>query len=166
MRAIDLFAGAGGFSTGATLAGCDVVWADAERFAEKVRQNGDCWEWAAGLMGGGYGQFHYQGKPAYAHRWLYELAIGPIPDGLTLDHLCRNRKCVRPDHLEPVTRGENVLRGIGPSGVAVRATHCPKGHPYSGENLVIKKDGSRRCKECHRINANTRYHRRKASEGY
>lgn len=133
---------------------------DLRRFFEKVEDKGDCWEWAVGLMGGGYGQFHFDGKPNYAHRWIYELVNGPVGSDLTLDHLCRNRKCVRPDHLEPVTRGENVLRGVGPSAIAAKATHCPQGHPYSGENLTVKKDGTRRCKTCHRERERTRRQRK------
>jgi len=141
--AIDLFAGAHVFNA-------SVSAADIERFAAKVERAGDCWRWTAGLMGGGYGQFHYQGSPRYAHRWLYEQLHGPVSAELTMDHLCRNRWCVNPSHLEPVTRGENVLRGISPAARAAMATACPSGHPYSGENLAIKSDGSRRCRACHR----------------
>ena len=140
MNAIDLFAGAGGFSDQQALM----------RFAEKVQSEGDCWCWTAGLVGGGYGQFHHDGKPNYAHRWLYERAIGPVDPKMTLDHLCRTRRCVRPDHLEVVTRGENVLRGVSPAANAARATHCPAGHAYAGPNVSMKKDGSRRCATCHR----------------
>lgn len=161
VKAIDLFAGLGGWSTGARMAGVEVVWADLERFAAKIEKNGDCWQWKAGLVGGGYGQFHFSGRPNYAHRWLYQVVVGHIPDGMTLDHLCRNRKCVNPLHLEVVTRGENVMRGVGPSAMAAKATHCPQGHPYSGENLSIKKDGSRRCRACHRASQLSRYKRSK-----
>lgn len=81
------------------------------------------------------------------HRVVYELVVGPIPDGMQLDHLCRQRACCNPDHLEPVTCLVNVRRGIGHGS----ETHCPKGHPYSGENLQIhqNKGGPRRvCKQC------------------
>nr|WP_246434856.1 HNH endonuclease signature motif containing protein [Quisquiliibacterium transsilvanicum] len=154
MTAIDLFAGLGGFSEGARQAGVRVAWA---RFAAKVEKAGDCLEWTAGLMGGGYGQFHFEGRPHYAHRWLYERTVGPIPDGMTLDHLCRNRRCVNPVHLEVVTRGENVLRGEGPSAKAARTRRCPAGHEYTGANVSIKRDGSRRCLACHRERERKRY---------
>lgn len=85
-----------------------------------------------------------------AHRVVYEELVGPIPDGLMLDHLCRVRHCVNPEHLEPVTNRENVLRGEGHSAKAARATHCLKGHPYAGENLRILSNGWRRCRACHR----------------
>lgn len=147
MRAIDLFAGAGGLADQKSL----------ERFAEKVAPKGGCWLWTAGLMGGGYGQFHFDGRPHYAHRWLYERAVSAVDQVMTLDHLCRNRRCVRPSHLEVVTRGENVLRGESPAARGSRATHCPSGHPYSGNNLSIKRDGSRRCLTCHRERERRRF---------
>lgn len=131
-----------------------------ERFFEKTRilENG-CIEWTGGLNGAGYGQF-YRGKrfrgdtgKTYAHRWAYEYFIGPIPDGLHLDHLCRNRRCVNPTHLEPVTVRENLLRGVGPSAMHARKTHCPAGHPYAGKNLYTNPKGARYCRECGRIHA-------------
>jgi len=86
-----------------------------ERFMTKVAIHGDqpedCWEWTAGENGVGYGRFHVDGRLVYPHRFAYELYVGPIPEGLDLDHVCRNRRCVRPSHLEPVTRRENLLRG-------------------------------------------------------
>lgn len=100
-------------------------------------------------MGGkdrGYGQFWDGTKTVRAHRFSYELARGKIPEGLDLDHLCRNRACVRPDHLEPVTDKENVHRS--PIHFATR-THCPKGHPYSEENTYVSPQG-RTCKKCQR----------------
>lgn len=123
---------------------------EVDRFAAKVAADGECWRWTAGLMGGGYGQFHFRGSPKYAHRWLYEQTRAQVAADLTMDHLCRNRWCVNPAHLEPVTRGENVLRGVSPAARAAAAVSCPAGHPYSGDNLAIKRDGSRRCRACHR----------------
>lgn len=132
-----------------------------DRFAEKtvLLPNG-CIEWIGGLNGVGYGQF-YSGHEtpddtgkAYAHRWSYEHFIGPIPDGLHLDHLCRNRKCVNPTHLEPVTIRENLLRGIGPSAENAKKTHCPQGHQYAGDNLYVQPaTGMRFCRTCARDRA-------------
>lgn len=129
-----------------------------ERFWDKVSAdlNGGCWEWKGAVSGGnatgGYGQMRDAGKTLYAHRLSYETLSGSIPDGLHLDHLCRNRKCVNPLHLEPVTCKENLMRGIGPTSKHAAKTHCKQGHPYSGENLRMC-NGSRRCRTCDRKSA-------------
>lgn len=143
-----------------------------ERFAEKVAlTDTGCIEWIGGLNGVGYGQF-YVGRTSldetgktYAHRWSYEYHVGPIPDGLHLDHLCRNRSCVNPEHLEPVTVRENVMRGESPSATHAKKTHCPEGHPYSGDNLYVHPiKGTRHCRTCGRVRALAKYRRnRKAS---
>lgn len=93
-----------------------------ERFWAKVQPTGFCWEWIASLKPNGYGQFSPRpGRVAYAHRYAYELLVGPIPTGADLDHLCRNRRCVNPDHLDPVDRRTNLLRSpITLSGAALR----------------------------------------------
>lgn len=88
-----------------------------------------------------------------AHRLYYELEKGPIPLGLTLDHLCRVRCCVNPEHLEPVTSVENVMRGENFFAQQARRTHCPKGHPYAGDNLFFSKKGERKCRLCDRARA-------------
>lgn len=90
----------------------------------------------------------WHGKDVLVHRKVYELLVGPIPDGMTIDHLCRNRKCCNPDHLEVVTMRENVLRGTGPTAEKYRQTHCIRGHLLSGDNLYITPQGRRECREC------------------
>jgi len=120
-----------------------------ERFWKKVEKTDSCWNWTAYTIRG-YGQFRYDGKGVYAHRFSYELLKGKIPDGLTLDHLCRNRKCVNPDHLEPVTNKENILRGEGITAKSARQTHCKNGHEFTLENTIRRKDqpNNRICKIC------------------
>lgn len=121
-----------------------------ERFWSKVDATGPCWEWTAHVGRAGYGQIHLEGRTALAHRVAYQLLVGSIPDGLQLDHLCRNTKCVNPDHLEPVPGRVNILRSAGPSAQHAIKTHCPQGHPYSQGNLHVTKSGQRKCRACNR----------------
>lgn len=120
---------------------------NAARFEAKINRSGDCWLWTGAVQSSGYGSFGHGGRTYLAHRVSYELHVGPIADGLTIDHLCRQRLCVRPDHLEPVALAENVRRG----GRALR-TECPSGHLFAGDNLIVKAraDGrtERRCRAC------------------
>jgi hypothetical protein len=118
------------------------------RFWSRVEKTSTCWNWTDWIRQDGYGRFFVDGKTKYAHRVAYELLKGPIPTGLTLDHLCRNRKCVNPDHLEAVTNKANILRGKAPQAKNARKTHCKKGHPLSGDNLYINPKGERNCRTC------------------
>lgn len=113
---------------------------------------GHCWLWKASTTFG-YGQFAPRNKmrPLRAHRFAYELLVGPIPEGLELDHLCRVRHCVNPAHLEPVTHRENCLRGVGRSAINAVKTECANGHLYDAENTYIDRAGSRHCRACRRI---------------
>lgn len=122
---------------------------DMSRFwAKVVIDPSGCLLWAAAASGRGYGRFGHGGRQVQAHRFAYTALVGPIGDGLVMDHLCRNRACVRPDHLEPVTNRENLLRGEGPSAVAAARTHCVHGHPFDEANTWLDKKGKRRCRSC------------------
>lgn len=122
-----------------------------DRYVEK-QENG-CWIWTAALNNHGYGTtVGVDKRHAYAHRLSYELHVGPIPDGMSLDHLCRTPACVNPDHLEPVTQRENVLRGRGPFARNAAKTHCIRGHAYTPENTYYRRDRiGRMCRECNRL---------------
>ena len=124
-----------------------------ERFWSKVDKSGDCWLWTGALGRGGYGHFYWQGTNKRAHRVAYKFAVGPIPEGLYLDHLCRVRNCVNPSHLEPVTPGENTRRGETGHHMrekATRITHCPQGHAYDASNTRVRPGGKRECRACDR----------------
>lgn len=122
----------------------------------------ECWIWEAGKFRG-YGCFYSSiaKKQQRAHRVAYEMFVGPIPEGLHLDHLCRNRGCVNPAHLEPVTNRENVLRGVGPTAVNAKKTHCPRGHALEGDNIYWRPTG-RRCKQCVREHNRENFQRAQA----
>lgn len=122
-----------------------------KRFWASVRKTKECWDWTGCITTNGYGQFSAGGKGYCAHRFSYEVNKGTIPEGLTLDHLCRNRACVKPDHLEAVTLKVNLLRGFSVSALNARKMECIKGHPLFGENLRTLIDGERICRTCHFI---------------
>jgi hypothetical protein len=120
-----------------------------QRLLDRVRETETgCWEWQGYRTPAGYGQMCVNSKLNLTHRLAYELFVGPIPAGLHIDHLCRNRGCCNPDHLEPVTPGENSRRGDTGAHYG-RRTHCGYGHAYTPENTYIHpRVGERVCKEC------------------
>lgn len=125
-----------------------------ERFLSKVSK-GECWEWQAYRDRDGYGKFfthkvNGQAVKEYAHRWAYSRWKGEIPAGYEVDHLCRNRGCVNPAHLEAVSKRENNLRSESLSAKRSRQTHCQNGHEYTDESTHISKRGQRRCRICDR----------------
>lgn len=122
---------------------------------ERLPKEG-CWLWTGARNGSGYGRIQVARRRHLAHRVMYELANGPIPSGLVLDHLCRTPLCVRPDHLEAVSQRENLLRGKTITARNAAASHCPRGHEYSAANTVVR-GGSRKCIECNRAR-NRAYH--------
>ena len=125
-------------------------WGTASRrFWSKVEKTESCWLWRGNQFRNGYGYFGVtEGEGRLAHRFSYEELVGPIPEGLTIDHLCRVRACVNPSHLEAVTLRENIRRIPHPNRAK---THCPNGHAYEGDNLYLNpKTGARICVECGR----------------
>lgn len=148
-----------------------------ERFWEKVDKSGPfprdplimlpdgCWLWTALINPRtGYAQFHPNRTPVLAHRWAYEVIRGdPIPVDMEIDHLCRVRHCVNPDHMELVTHRENQWRGNGPTGINHRKTHCKRGHPFDDENTYYHElSGQRSCRACHAMRERRRRRERQA----
>jgi hypothetical protein len=109
-------------------------------------ENG-CLIWRGRINMHGYGVLH----ETRVHRLIYELIEGPIPPGLQIDHLCRNRACVNADHFELVTSRENTLRGDGPTAINARKTHCKRGHAFSAKNTYINRNGGRSCRKCMKL---------------
>jgi hypothetical protein len=137
-----------------------------QRFWAKVDKNGPlpqkrpdlgpCWMWKGRLTEKGYGRFNLDHrKSVYATRFAYESMHGPIPKPLVPDHLCRVRACVCPDHIEPVTNKENILRGECPQAQLARQTHCKRGHPLTGRNLILRAN-QRNCRTCKNLRDNAR----------
>ncbi len=146
------------------------------RFRERLDRRGpdECWPWPS-VKTDGYGRIHNPGGSPLAHRVAYELLVGPIPDGLQLDHTCHtraahtcrggptcaHRRCVNPALLEPVTPKQNSLRSSAVPPRRAPKTHCPKGHAYAGDNVSVHKRGYRRCRTCHNADVLARYYRNK-----
>lgn len=132
-----------------------------ERIIQRTdRTTSDCWLWTRSLDRYGYAEIKVQGRHHLAHRLSYEVLVGPIPEGLVIDHLCRKRHCVNPAHMEPVTPLENTLRGSAPSVINASKTHCPQGHPFDGANTIIRPSGGRRCRACHNASTNRKVRNR------
>lgn len=151
-----------------------------QRFWSKVERGApdDCWPWAEGLTAGGYGKFSGpRGATMLAHRYGYELVVGPIGEGLNLDHLCHtrvresctdvavcpHRKCVNPRHLEPVTMGDNLQRGNTFQRANSEKTHCPADHEFDEANTQVNPRGERQCRACRREQARASRARKKAA---
>ncbi len=133
-----------------------------ERYREEDRgYETPCWIWQMTITKYGYGVFYYDNKKWRAHRYFYTVFKGPIPDGLVIDHLCRVRECVNPNHLEAVTTRENTLRSDNFIAVHARKTHCIRGHPFGEANTRMTPKG-RDCRTCARMRARAR--RAKARE--
>lgn len=135
---------------------------DLLRFHEKWVAVDECLIWTANVNSQGYGLFWLKDRKVLAHRLAYEMATGPIPDGLTIDHLCRTTRCVCPSHLEAVTHRENVRRGTSPAAIAGQRASCARGHVYDDANTYITRRGGRDCRACHRERERRRRIRRRS----
>jgi len=124
----------------------------------------DCVRWTGTIRPDGYGVLVVDGRQWLAHRWAYTTEAGPIPEGLVIDHLCRNRSCVFIPHLDVTTIGENVLRGDTLPAANLKKTRCPQGHPYDEDNTYTDPRGHRHCRVCGRARCLT-YNRRKREGG-
>ncbi len=136
-------------------------------FWARVNKGGPngCWLWIGAMFGSGYGKVALEKRTFYAHRISYEFVKGPIPTHLELDHLCRVRNCVNPDHLEAVDHRTNVLRSPLGFGAKAAQTECIHGHPFDSENTIIKKNGTRACRACTKVWASESRRRRRVRLG-
>lgn len=130
-------------------------WTFQDRTKGKwIVTDSDCWEWQGAKQVRGYGVLTVLGEQVRAHRYVYENTIGAVPDGMELDHLCRNPPCVNPGHLEPVTHAENIRRHFADhvsDFPSLESSHCPHGHAMTEENTYLKPNGGASCRECGRV---------------
>lgn len=132
--------------------------------ALEAAESNECWNWQGHVTKAGYGRRKVNGKNLNVHRTVYEALIGPVDKELHLDHLCRNRKCANPFHLEPVTPRENILRGVGPTAKNAKKDACVNGHPFDSENTRFYPNGrGRECKAC-KVDVNKRIEARVTSQ--
>lgn len=123
----------------------------AQRILRGSEVRDGCWRWTGTIHELGYGRMSVGNRLRYAHVVSYELFVGTVPEGMELDHKCRNRDCVNPAHLEPVTHQENIRRGAA-GALRIFVTHCPRGHLYAGENVYFYPGrNARQCRECRRV---------------
>jgi hypothetical protein len=133
---------------------------------ERAPHLGPCWIWTGYTQPNGYGMMAIGSrtdgtrKQVFIHRWSHEHFIGPIPETFTVDHKCFVPSCARPEHLEAVPHRVNLLRGDTVTARNAAATHCPAGHPYEGDNLRVRANGDRVCKQCHRDKERARWQAR------
>lgn len=119
-----------------------------ERFFAKVIKTDYCWNWNGCKTYRGYGLFYDGTKHGLVHRFSYRQFVGGIPEGLTIDHLCRNKLCVNPAHLEAVSLKVNILRGFSSGAQNARKTFCKRGHPFDDKNTIVRPTGFRNCRTC------------------
>lgn len=138
-----------------------------DRVLRKINKTKTCWLWTASITQDGYSRVRHNNKIVPAHRLIYEKIVGKIPTDKQLDHLCRQRNCVNPKHLEPVSLQENIRRGLTGkiNNRTKEKTSCPQGHPYDKVNTYISpSNGGRLCKTCRRLSNLRRYYERKATQ--
>lgn len=138
--------------------------------AKRVIDANGCWVHQSTPDGNGYCSISVNARRVKVHRWIYERVVGSIPAGYEVDHLCRNRRCFNPDHLEAVTQAENNRRSTSITNLKARQTHCAKGHPLSGENLILESSGpsrrpARRCRICNAARFRAMRTRRRSANG-